>query len=191
MKHPEETNANTGRYLSLLTHLWCRQVSMFVRKPVAQAGSRVCLHTCCSGQIAVFVSGTGKVSALTCGARQAVALVLVHQVDAAAAVLAGAAVALLHLQAADGAGVARLALAGEGGDAVPAHAVVAGLRVAVVHVLLAQRPRESWEGGGDRDRGRRKGGGGGGGDTGRVSVLQSAHITSTCLGLQTNISQHG
>ena len=48
---------------------------------------------------------------LTCGPGETVALVGVDQVDAAAAVLAGVAVALLHLDVADGPRVARVALA--------------------------------------------------------------------------------
>ena len=62
---------------------------------------------------------------------------------AVAAVLAGVAVALADDVLALGPAVARVALAGVGVDAVPADAVVAGLRVAVVHVLLTPHPREA------------------------------------------------
>lgn len=51
--------------------------------------------------------------------------------------------ALLHLDVTDGAGVSGVALAGEDGDAVPAHAVVAGLWHAVVDVLLAEAAGEA------------------------------------------------
>lgn len=74
----------------------------------------------------------------TCSSRWAVALVSVDQVNAASPVLTGVTVALLNLDVADGAGVSRVALAGEGGDAVLAHAVVARLRFAVVDVLLTE-----------------------------------------------------
>ena len=80
----------------------------------------------------------------------------VDPVDAAAAVLAGVAVALLHLDVADGTRVARFALAREGGDAVRAHAVVARLRHAVVDVLRAQRPHEACGTHGHERRGRER-----------------------------------
>lgn len=51
--------------------------------------------------------------------------------------------ALLHLDVADGADVSRVAFAGEGGDAILAHAVVARLGLAVVDVLLAKKTREA------------------------------------------------
>lgn len=51
--------------------------------------------------------------------------------------------ALLNLNVADGAGVSSVALAGEGGDAVSAHTVVARLRYAVVNVLLTQQTVET------------------------------------------------
>lgn len=51
--------------------------------------------------------------------------------------------ALLNLDVTDGAGVSSVALAGEGGDAVFAHAVVAGLRDAVVDVLLTEQTGET------------------------------------------------
>lgn len=82
-------------------------------------------------------------SGATCGSWWAVTLVGVDQVDAASSVLTRVAVALLDLDVADGARVARLALAGEGGDAVFAHAVVARLRDAVVDVVLAKQTVET------------------------------------------------
>lgn len=80
----------------------------------------------------------------TCSSRGTVALVGVDQVDAAPSVLAGVAVTLLDLDVADQARVAGVALAGEAGDAVFAHAVVARLRHAVVDVLLTEQPGEAW-----------------------------------------------
>lgn len=73
---------------------------------------------------------------------QTVALVLVDQVDAAAAVLTGVTVTLLELQTADRSGVTRLTLTGEGGDAVSTHSMVTGLRVTVIHILHTERTRE-------------------------------------------------
>lgn len=84
-------------------------------------------------------AGAGR---LTRRARLAVALVAVDQVDAAALVQAGVAVALVHLVAADGAHVARAAHAGVRVDPVLALAVVAGVGVTVVDVLLAQHAGE-------------------------------------------------
>lgn len=80
----------------------------------------------------------------TCGSLWTVTLVGVNQVDAAASVLTGVAVALLDRDVADGARVSRIALAGEGGDAVPAHAVVTRRRHAVVDVLLAEQTGEAF-----------------------------------------------
>lgn len=87
-------------------------------------------------------AGQGR---LTRRARLAVALEAVHQVDAAALVQAGAAVALVDLVAADGAHVARAADAGVRVDPVLTLAVVAGVGVAVVDVLLAQHAGEPLE----------------------------------------------
>lgn len=73
----------------------------------------------------------------------AVALVAVHQVDAAALVQAGAAVTLVYLVAADGAHVPRVADAGVGINPILTLAVVAGIGVTVVDVLLTQHTSES------------------------------------------------
>lgn len=70
----------------------------------------------------------------------ALADVLVDQVHTLAAVLTRVAVALVELVLAAVAGVAGVAVAGVAGDAVHAGAVVAGVRLAVVDVALAQRP---------------------------------------------------
>lgn len=80
----------------------------------------------------------------SCGSLRAVALVGVDQVDAAAAVLAGVAVTLLHLDVADGAGVTRVTLAGESGDAVLTDAVMTRLRDTVVDVLLTENAGEAF-----------------------------------------------
>lgn len=90
---------------------------------------------------------------LTRGPGQAVALVLVDQVDAAAPVLAGVALALIHLKVADEAGVPRVAVAVECGDAVTTLAMVAGLGVAVVYILLAQWARKTCQVGWERGQG--------------------------------------
>lgn len=74
----------------------------------------------------------------TCGPRRAVTLVGVDQVDAAASVLTGVAVALLHLDVTDGARVSSIAFAGKGGDSIFTHTVMARLWHAVVVVLLAE-----------------------------------------------------
>lgn len=74
----------------------------------------------------------------TCGPRWAVTLVGVDQVNAAASVLTGVAVALLNLDVTDGARVPSVAFAGKGGDSIFAHTVMARLRHAVVNVLLAE-----------------------------------------------------
>lgn len=73
----------------------------------------------------------------------AVALVAVHQVDAAALVQAGAAVTLVYLVTADGAHVPGVADAGVRINPVLTLAVVAGVRVTVVDVLLTQHASES------------------------------------------------
>lgn len=52
--------------------------------------------------------------------------------------------ALHDLDVADRAGVARVTVTGEGGDAVTTNPVVTGLWVTVIYVLLTQRPREAW-----------------------------------------------
>lgn len=74
----------------------------------------------------------------------ALADVLVDQVHALAAVLTRVAVALVELVLAAVAGVAGVAVAGVAGDAVHAGAVVAGVRLAVVDVAVAQRPFVAW-----------------------------------------------
>lgn len=76
-------------------------------------------------------------------ARLTVALVAVHQVDAATIVQAGGAVTLVDLVAADGAHVPRVADAGVGVNPVLALAVVAGIRVTVVDVLPTQHTSET------------------------------------------------
>lgn len=48
--------------------------------------------------------------------------------------------ALHDLDVADRAGVARVTVTGEGGDAVTTNPVVTGLWVTVIYVLLTQRP---------------------------------------------------
>lgn len=74
----------------------------------------------------------------TCGSLWAVTLVGVDQVNAASSVLTRVAVALLNLDITDGACVSRIALTGEGGDAIFTHTVVAWLRYAVIDVLLTE-----------------------------------------------------
>lgn len=73
-----------------------------------------------------------------CGSWWAVTLVSVDQVDAASSVLTRVAVALLDLNITDGARVSRIALTGEGGDAIFTHTVVAWLWYAVIDVLLTK-----------------------------------------------------
>jgi hypothetical protein len=53
-------------------------------------------------------------------------------------------VALHDLDVTYGAGVARVAVTGEGGDAITTHTMVAGLRVTVIYVLFTQWPIEAW-----------------------------------------------
>lgn len=74
----------------------------------------------------------------TCGSWWAVTLVGIDQVNAASSVLARVAVALLDLDIADGACVSRVALTGEGGDAVFTQTMVAWLRYTVIDVLLTK-----------------------------------------------------
>lgn len=76
---------------------------------------------------------------LTGGARWADTLILVDQVNAAASILARAALALLDLHIADGASEARFTLALVAGDAILADAMMAGLGVAVVNILLTKQ----------------------------------------------------
>lgn len=71
----------------------------------------------------------------TSGSCWAVTLVAIDQVDAVCSVLTRVAVALLDLDVADGARVSRIALTGEGGDAVFTRAMVARLRYTVVDVV--------------------------------------------------------
>jgi len=85
-------------------------------------------------------------SGLTWRAWLAVALVTIHQVDAATLIQARAAVAFVYLVTADGAHVARIANAGVGINAILTLAVVARIRVTVVNVLLTQHTSESLEG---------------------------------------------
>lgn len=73
-----------------------------------------------------------------CGSWWAVTLVGVDQVNAASPVLTWVAVALLDLDVADGACVSRLALTGEGGDAIFTHTMVAWLWHAVIDVVLTK-----------------------------------------------------
>ncbi len=74
----------------------------------------------------------------TCCSRWAVTLVGIDQVNAASSVLAGVAVALLDLNVTDGACVSRIALTGEGGDAVFTQTMVAWLWHTVIYVLLTK-----------------------------------------------------
>lgn len=80
----------------------------------------------------------------SCGAWGTVALVGIDQVDAAPSVLTGVTVALLDLDVADGAGVSRVTLTGEGGDAVFTHAVMARLGHTVINVLLTEHSGEAF-----------------------------------------------
>lgn len=73
----------------------------------------------------------------------AVALVAIHQVNAAPVVQARAAVAFINLVTADGPHVPRVADAGVGINPILALAVVARVRVTVVNVLPAQRAGET------------------------------------------------
>ena len=79
----------------------------------------------------------------TCSSWWAVALVGIDQVDAASSVLTRVAMALLDLDVTDGARVSRIALAGEGGDAVFTHTMVAWLWYAVIDVLLTKWASEA------------------------------------------------
>lgn len=83
---------------------------------------------------------------LTWRAGLAIALVAIHQVDAAAVIQAGAAVTLIYLVTADGTHVPWVADAGVGINPILTLAVVARIRVTVVDVLLTQHTSESWEG---------------------------------------------
>lgn len=74
----------------------------------------------------------------TCGSRWAVTLVGIDQVNAASSVLTRVAVALLDLDITDGPCVSRIALTGEGGDAIFTHTMVARLWYAVIDVLLTK-----------------------------------------------------
>lgn len=87
---------------------------------------------------------------LTCGALGTATDVSVLPVLAGASVLAGLTQALVDVGLAQAARVARAAVAGEGGQAVLAGAIVARVRVALVHVRLAVLTGVTW-------RGRRKG----------------------------------
>lgn len=80
----------------------------------------------------------------SCGAGGAVALVGVDQVDAASSVLAGVAVALLHLDVADRACVSWVTLTGESGDAIFADAMMARLGHTVVDVFLTEHSSEAF-----------------------------------------------
>jgi hypothetical protein len=91
-----------------------------------------------------IVLRTGKPRRLTWRAWLAVALVAIHQVDAAPFIQAGAAVTLVDLVTTDGSHVAGVAQAGVGINAVLALAVVARIRVTVVHIFLTQHTSESW-----------------------------------------------
>lgn len=73
----------------------------------------------------------------------AVALVAVHQVDAASIIQAGAAVAFVNLVTTDGSHVAGVADAGVGVNPVLALAMVARIRVTVVDVLITQCASET------------------------------------------------
>lgn len=84
----------------------------------------------------------------TCGPLQTEAEVGVVAVLAGAPVAAGLAGALVDVGLAVVARVTRAAEAGEGGDAVLAGAVVAGVGVALINVHLAVHPRVPWTTGG-------------------------------------------
>lgn len=73
----------------------------------------------------------------------AVALVAVHQVDAASIIQAGAAVAFVNLVTTDGSHVAGVADAGVGVNPILALAMVARIRVTVVDVLITQCASET------------------------------------------------
>lgn len=72
----------------------------------------------------------------TCGSLLAVTLVGINKVNTSSSVLARVAVALLDLDITDGACISRIALAGEGGDAIPTHTIVTWRWIAVIDVLL-------------------------------------------------------
>lgn len=71
-------------------------------------------------------------------------MVSIDQVNAASSVLAGVTVALLHLDVADGAGVSRVTLTGEGGDAIFTFAMVAWLGHTIIDVLLTEHSGEAF-----------------------------------------------
>lgn len=80
---------------------------------------------------------------LTRGSGQAVALVLVHTVDAAPSILARVTLTLINLLAADLTHVPRVTLAREHSNAVLTLSVVTALWVTVVDVLRTQETCET------------------------------------------------
>lgn len=86
----------------------------------------------------------GGVLNLTCSAFGARTNVCVLPVLAGATVLAGLAQTLIDVGLTQAAGVARMAVASEGGKAILTSAIVAGVRVAFIDVNLTVLPCVAW-----------------------------------------------